>query len=145
MYIQYPVQAVFDFPVSSHNSRHFLCTIIFIQYVITDIPAFLPSISRMLSTFPILFRFFQSFFPVRKPISALVSYLRISILPLNRYYISFSSRLNTKKPLKLFSVSRVNINVREKIRTPDTLVRSQVLYPAELHVHNRLFLSVQPL
>ena len=24
-------------------------------------------------------------------------------------------------------------NVREKIRTPDTLVRSQVLYPAELH------------
>ncbi len=26
--------------------------------------------------------------------------------------------------------------VREKIRTPDTLVRSQVLYPAELHTHN---------
>ena len=26
-------------------------------------------------------------------------------------------------------------NVREKIRTPDTLVRSQVLYPAELHTH----------
>ncbi len=26
-------------------------------------------------------------------------------------------------------------NVREKIRTPDTLVRSQVLYPAELHAH----------
>ena len=25
--------------------------------------------------------------------------------------------------------------VREKIRTPDTLVRSQVLYPAELHAH----------
>ena len=25
--------------------------------------------------------------------------------------------------------------VREKIRTPDTLVRSQVLYPAELHTH----------
>ena len=26
-------------------------------------------------------------------------------------------------------------NVRERIRTPDTLVRSQVLYPAELHTH----------
>ena len=25
--------------------------------------------------------------------------------------------------------------MREKIRTPDTLVRSQVLYPAELHTH----------
>ena len=25
--------------------------------------------------------------------------------------------------------------MREKIRTPDTLVRSQVLYPAELHAH----------
>ena len=29
-------------------------------------------------------------------------------------------------------------NVREKIRTPDTLVRSQVLYPAELHAHLKL-------
>ena len=28
--------------------------------------------------------------------------------------------------------------VREKIRTPDTLVRSQVLYPAELHTHIQL-------
>ena len=28
--------------------------------------------------------------------------------------------------------------VREKIRTPDTLVRSQVLYPAELHTHNNV-------
>ena len=27
------------------------------------------------------------------------------------------------------------IDVRERIRTPDTLVRSQVLYPAELHTH----------
>ena len=27
------------------------------------------------------------------------------------------------------------VSVREKIRTPDTLVRSQVLYPAELHAH----------
>ena len=31
-------------------------------------------------------------------------------------------------------------NVREKIRTPDTLVRSQVLYPAELHAHKHLLL-----
>lgn len=30
------------------------------------------------------------------------------------------------------------VYVREKIRTPDTLVRSQVLYPAELHTHKRL-------
>ena len=30
------------------------------------------------------------------------------------------------------------INVRERIRTPDTLVRSQVLYPAELHTHIQL-------
>ena len=28
--------------------------------------------------------------------------------------------------------------MREKIRTPDTLVRSQVLYPAELHAHLKL-------
>ena len=30
-------------------------------------------------------------------------------------------------------------SVREKIRTPDTLVRSQVLYPAELHTRIRFF------
>lgn len=30
---------------------------------------------------------------------------------------------------------RLNINVREKIRTPDLLVRSQTLYPAELRAH----------
>ena len=29
-------------------------------------------------------------------------------------------------------------DVRERIRTPDTLVRSQVLYPAELHTHIQL-------
>ena len=29
-------------------------------------------------------------------------------------------------------------SVREKIRTPDLLVRSQTLYPAELHVHYRI-------
>ena len=31
--------------------------------------------------------------------------------------------------------------VRERIRTPDTLVRSQVLYPAELHAHTALRLD----
>ena len=33
--------------------------------------------------------------------------------------------------------------VRERIRTPDTLVRSQVLYPAELHTHIKLFIRHQ--
>ena len=34
----------------------------------------------------------------------------------------------------------------EKIRTPDTLVRSQVLYPAELHSHkNNLIVVVKQL
>ena len=33
----------------------------------------------------------------------------------------------------------LKISVREKIRTPDTLVRSQVLYPAELHTHIYIF------
>ena len=35
-------------------------------------------------------------------------------------------------------------SVRERIRTPDTLVRSQVLYPAELHAHlcNELMLHI---
>ena len=32
----------------------------------------------------------------------------------------------------------------EKIRTPDTLVRSQVLYPAELHSHFRLSFRSMP-
>ena len=31
------------------------------------------------------------------------------------------------------------INVRDKIRTRDLLVRSQTLYPAELHVHLQVF------
>ena len=34
--------------------------------------------------------------------------------------------------------------VREKIRTPDTLVRSQVLYPAELHAHKMLVAGLEP-
>ena len=33
--------------------------------------------------------------------------------------------------------------MREKIRTPDTLVRSQVLYPAELHVHKRILFRIR--
>ena len=37
-----------------------------------------------------------------------------------------------KKSLENPMFSRL-FSVRERIRTPDTLVRSQVLYPAELH------------
>ena len=37
---------------------------------------------------------------------------------------------------KAWKINFQAFSVREKIRTPDTLVRSQVLYPAELHVHN---------
>ena len=39
--------------------------------------------------------------------------------------------------LLLCSPLKRTFYVREKIRTPDTLVRSQVLYPAELHAHNK--------
>ena len=46
--------------------------------------------------------------------------------------------MNKKRSLeKLPEISYV----REKIRTPDTLVRSQVLYPAELRTHIQLALS----
>ena len=45
-----------------------------------------------------------------------------------------------KKTSKHFCLE---VNVREKIRTPDTLVRSQVLYPAELHVHSELLFLVR--
>ena len=48
-------------------------------------------------------------------------------------HISLSNE--NKKTSKHFCFE---VNVREKIRTPDTLVRSQVLYPAELHVHTTL-------
>lgn len=40
--------------------------------------------------------------------------------------------LYTTIPPKPFDFEGI-LRVREKIRTPDTLVRSQVLYPAELH------------
>ena len=42
--------------------------------------------------------------------------------------------IRTQKSLKTMFSGFSNY-VREKIRTPDTLVRSQVLYPAELHTH----------
>ncbi len=42
---------------------------------------------------------------------------------------------NEKRDIGRCPMSLFSLNVREKIRTPDTLVRSQVLYPAELHVH----------
>ena len=52
----------------------------------------------------------------------------------------FDAMTNKKTPENLV-FSRVFRHVREKIRTPDTLVRSQVLYPAELHVHKELSIS----
>ena len=39
------------------------------------------------------------------------------------------------------SLTTREIDVREKIRTPDTLVRSQVLYPAELRTHIQFIVS----
>ena len=41
-----------------------------------------------------------------------------------------------KKISRTFVLLTFLYTVREKIRTPDTLVRSQVLYPAELHAHS---------
>ncbi len=62
----------------------------------------------------------------------------ITNIQLTTYYLLdaffFHKVSRQKKNLKSFSTFEVS-NVREKIRTPDTLVRSQVLYPAELHVH----------
>ena len=42
--------------------------------------------------------------------------------------------LHSKKTVDI--IYSLTHSVREKIRTPDTLVRSQVLYPAELRTHN---------
>ena len=36
------------------------------------------------------------------------------------------------------------MRVRDKIRTRDLLIRSQTLYPAELHVHIKLFFVGMP-
>ena len=47
------------------------------------------------------------------------------------------NRYCTKKGLAISSP----FSVREKIRTPDTLVRSQVLYPAELRTHIQFIVS----
>ena len=41
----------------------------------------------------------------------------------------------TKKPSSDFISNKGFSYVREKIRTPDLLVRSQTLYPAELRAH----------
>ena len=46
----------------------------------------------------------------------------------------FEDYSKNTKPLKSADLKGF-LSVREKIRTPDTLVRSQVLYPAELHAH----------
>ena len=50
-----------------------------------------------------------------------------------------SDRTRTWEKERLLAFPFLIINVRERIRTPDTLVRSQVLYPAELHTHIHLF------
>ncbi len=47
---------------------------------------------------------------------------------------SHPPRFITKRP-RFNTLVFLLSNVRERIRTPDTLVRSQVLYPAELHTH----------
>ena len=54
----------------------------------------------------------------------------------------FESELDSKKiRSRTFVLLLIFIYVRERIRTPDTLVRSQVLYPAELRTHIQLALS----
>ena len=50
----------------------------------------------------------------------------------------FESELDSKKIRSRTFVLLLIFYVRERIRTPDTLVRSQVLYPAELRTHIRL-------
>ena len=78
------------------------------------------------------------YFPNAKIIFSKNSFLRfvktLSILSKE----SPNTWLRAKKPLK-HKLQR-SLYVREKIRTPDTLVRSQVLYPAELRTH--IFSSV---
>ena len=50
-----------------------------------------------------------------------------------------SENLYSQKQQKTFGTFIPKVRyVREKIRTPDTLVRSQVLYPAELRTHIKL-------
>ena len=44
-----------------------------------------------------------------------------------------------QKGARTFCPDSFFFDVRERIRTPDTLVRSQVLYPAELHTHTLFF------
>ena len=51
-------------------------------------------------------------------------------------YLSHEVRIKKDNRMVVFFYS---YSVREKIRTPDTLVRSQVLYPAELHTRIRIF------
>ena len=44
-------------------------------------------------------------------------------------------KIKVKREASKISLTCFSSYVREKIRTPDTLVRSQVLYPAELRTH----------
>ena len=49
---------------------------------------------------------------------------------------------NKKETQQNFHSAELLRYVRERIRTPDTLVRSQVLYPAELRTHIYLIQSL---
>ena len=54
-------------------------------------------------------------------------------------YILHEKRINCTRSALFVLQSIPFHHVRERIRTPDTLVRSQVLYPAELHVQRKYY------
>ena len=57
------------------------------------------------------------------------------ILPYSSDHAGMSHLTGCIKIKKAQIIRFVLFYVYERIRTPDTLVRSQVLYPAELHTH----------
>ena len=61
-------------------------------------------------------------------------------------FISVSQMLvkRTKKAPRDFSKCFIFMSVGEKIRTPDLLVRSQTLYPAELRPHKMPQTGIEP-
>ena len=54
----------------------------------------------------------------------------------NKHFSVSQSLVKRNKKHLDFGRSALFLNVGEKIRTPDLLVRSQTLYPAELRPHN---------
>ena len=90
------------------------------------------------------FIFFWALFSYEIDIVALQKSYPTSInFHLHFYEIFLSASLNFFAQKNLWNFhSRGLSYVREKIRTPDTLVRSQVLYPAELRTH--ILLSWSP-